>query len=73
MSPQGASNLGQVDMEQDSAGTDTRFPSSQAGLGVLQVSGSSREGNPTVPGIFTLVFDKDASGPGHAESPEGSN
>lgn len=31
-----------------------------AGLGVLQVSGSTREGNPIAPGLSTLVFDKDS-------------
>lgn len=73
MSPQGASNLGQVDMEQRLSRDWHPLPLSQAGLGVLQVSGSIREGNPIAPGLSSLVFDKDASGPGHAESPEGSN
>lgn len=73
MSPQGASNLGQVDMEQRLSRDWQPLPPSQAVLGVLQVSGSICEGNVIAPGLSSLVFDKDASVPGHAESPEGFN
>lgn len=57
MSPQGTSNLGQVDMGQrlTQQGLIPHFPPVRLVLGFLQVSGSIREGNPIVPDLSTFV------------------